>query len=356
MLSSLRSEGTDSSGPEEESILILSNCASFFSKAAVSPGKSNRCALLRVCYLVYRLSTETGDEVRAGWHRMFAAAVTCFGNAESASRESQEPCSQRKHTEICNVAFAFLEEIHDDDDGHDEPSETDIRDRVSKSQVPNEMINVLRHCVCDTHSVDFWTEKTFCRIKHLQDLDRTASREGVQAGPSSKTGESESQPKPTTLAGPPEGPDAPADSPGPHHSATDIPPPDLQALSDPAGAAGAETKDHDRTRGTRDPSSTITTDESLPLPLAHVEVTDVDPVSDIGALSNPRGHQGDESLQSDVLERLSPQSESVAGTYELRTGQIGRASSHVHEDKGDEAGDASSEEAAGSSVDAEVYP
>ncbi|KAF7795418.1 hypothetical protein EIP86_006576 [Pleurotus ostreatoroseus] len=54
---------------QEESILVLSNCASFFSKAAVSTRKSNRCALLRVCLLVYTFRTPTDDEVRAGWHR-----------------------------------------------------------------------------------------------------------------------------------------------------------------------------------------------------------------------------------------------------------------------------------------------
>ncbi|KAF7795426.1 hypothetical protein EIP86_006584 [Pleurotus ostreatoroseus] len=93
---------------------------------------------------VLSLNTRVDDEVRAGWHRMFAAAVTCIGNAESASQESQELRSQEEHTEICNVAFTLIRDIHyynnDDYDTGNPRRQHDIGDLSDRSKTSSPLL------------------------------------------------------------------------------------------------------------------------------------------------------------------------------------------------------------------------
>ncbi|KAF7795414.1 hypothetical protein EIP86_006572 [Pleurotus ostreatoroseus] len=186
--------------------------------------------------------------------------------------------------DLLDFVFDALPIHHPCNDDHHEPRGVYSQSVVAQSQVPNAMIDVLRRSVCNVHGVDPETEKTFWRIEHLQNLDRLASHAGAPACPSSKTVESESEPKLTTVTGELDIVDVLNDSPD---------------LSSRSIANGYSTSSME------------------------------------ASSDNARHHEEGESL-SDKLERLLPLPEFVARTVEEETEELGHAFSRKRKANEDE--------------------
>lgn len=129
-----------------------------------------RSSLLHVCYLVYMLTTGYDDAIHQAWHRMFTAAAACLRNNNLEGQGPPITSCQGEHTATCDAAFAFLRRMHASEARPIEPDE--VESAISRSQIPDELVDVLRCLVCSFHTADPDTGTAFWRVKRLARLDQ----------------------------------------------------------------------------------------------------------------------------------------------------------------------------------------
>lgn len=104
---------------------------------------------------------------------MFIAAAACLGKATGGTLDHDTSCCSK---DVCQIAFVLLSDIHaENNDGHESPDGHTVQTVLARSQVPDQMIEVLRRAVCSHHAVDPKTGKMFWRIKRLENRGRKAA-------------------------------------------------------------------------------------------------------------------------------------------------------------------------------------
>ncbi|KAF7795415.1 hypothetical protein EIP86_006573 [Pleurotus ostreatoroseus] len=68
----------------------------------VNCSKEENISILSSCYSFFSWLTKEPYAVRAGWHRMFAAAVTCFKDEKLSAHDPHAISCLETHTEACN--------------------------------------------------------------------------------------------------------------------------------------------------------------------------------------------------------------------------------------------------------------
>ncbi|KAF7795434.1 hypothetical protein EIP86_006592 [Pleurotus ostreatoroseus] len=68
---------------QDESMSIVSHCASFFETYKIKLQQVDRSTILRLCSLTWKITVIViDDETRAGWHSMLAAAAACVSGVQ----------------------------------------------------------------------------------------------------------------------------------------------------------------------------------------------------------------------------------------------------------------------------------
>lgn len=163
-------------------------CSDYFSNKLNSHASLDSVPALTLCYFIYMLPTGVEEEILEVWHSIFRNALGLIHRASSPSDPSccrdASPQNGADHTDACKAAYAFLLELDADVDDdkesyrHDRTPATSPAEEdrmyalwaesfyVTKSQVPDSMVNVLRHFVCDTCTKDSHG-RTFWRVRRL---------------------------------------------------------------------------------------------------------------------------------------------------------------------------------------------
>ncbi|KAJ3555806.1 hypothetical protein NM688_g2371 [Phlebia brevispora] len=177
----------------DTAISILSNCTTYFETKSSAATSINLVTLLRLCRLTYDVPFPFDDRgVNEHWHTMFASIAACITKwyppvahhhtCQTADAETDS------HTEVCRAAHAVLLQVEGNSgDGQprlvfsniahsNESSEEDkayslwLKDfDMSLSQVPDVIIEVLRHFVCPLQTAERGCK--FWRIRRLEDIE-----------------------------------------------------------------------------------------------------------------------------------------------------------------------------------------
>ncbi|KAJ3530296.1 hypothetical protein NM688_g7731 [Phlebia brevispora] len=186
-------------------ISILNACAAFFEEHTGTTGAMDAVDIIRLCYLIYMVPTDDGEEAIHCWHKLFYNAGACIdvmGNRRNKNCVGDGP--RVVHTDLCSAASSIL--WRQDRGQNDQkymyrrdmsPSST-VEERekylewckgfnVDKAQVPDEMVNTLRHFACTANTANK-DGRTFWRVRRLEDLEMKNTTPSLNASTGSVYG------------------------------------------------------------------------------------------------------------------------------------------------------------------------
>ncbi|KAJ3555805.1 hypothetical protein NM688_g2370 [Phlebia brevispora] len=174
----------------EAVISLLSTRETYFKTRVNVQTPINLVSALRLCNMVYDIPCTTGDrEVNTHWHGMFRGIVNYikkFYPSPAALRTCQHDGSPTSsHSDACQAVYTVLQRFEEDGDNgleyytgaiehSSDPSEEDgaygrWRDAfdITLSQVPDELIDLLRQVLCSEQTADYGCK--FWRIRRLEE-------------------------------------------------------------------------------------------------------------------------------------------------------------------------------------------